>query len=236
MKDIPATRLAALVLTALVMLPITGHAKEDPALDEYCGEMNPHMDYHGLYYGPFDYTNPEDRAKHLVVVENHHFTAKVQTLEGGSTANDVGGDLAYTLRAFPNHHQALETLIRLWVKQKQDPPRGMEYSVNCWFDRAIRWRPEDAVVRVLYGNYLLRSDKVDKAIDEYKVAEKMGFLNANLFYSMGLALVEKKDYPGALEYAHKAYEAGYPLPGLRDKLIRLGVWQNAKAVTKKKAQ
>lgn len=43
-------------------------------------------------------------------------------------------------------------------------------------------------------------------------------------YNLGLLLVDMKDYDGAVERAKRAYELGYPLPGLKNKLVRLDKW------------
>jgi len=36
--------------------------------------------------------------------------------------------------------------------------------------------------------------------------------------------LKKKDYELAIIYAKKAYELGFPLPGLRNKLMKIGKW------------
>jgi hypothetical protein len=41
---------------------------------------------------------------------------------------------------------------------------------------------------------------------------------------MGLLFIKKKNYGEALKHAEKAYKLGHPLPGLKNKLIELGVW------------
>jgi hypothetical protein len=46
--------------------------------------------------------------------------------------------------------------------------------------------------------------------------------SAELHYVLGLVLVELGDYPGATQHARTAYDMGYPLPGLRDRLARAG--------------
>ena len=211
-----------LALTVVLMLTLASTVQ---AAGDYCEEMTPTTDYGGGHYGPFDYANPEHRAKFLAVVENHHFGKNVQSLRSGETTTTAGGDLEYVLMSFPNHHPALGVLIRLSFKENRDRPIGMQYNAECWFQRAMQWRPDDAIVRVIYGNYLMQKQKLDAAIEQYRVAEQMGFSNANLFYSLGLALFEKKDFTGSLKYAQQAYAAGYPLPALREKLKRAGVWQ-----------
>lgn len=46
--------------------------------------------------------------------------------------------------------------------------------------------------------------------------------SAELQYALGLSYLDAKQYEEAREHARKAYELGYPLPGLRDKLRTAG--------------
>ncbi len=175
-------------------------------------------------YGPYDYriTSREQRA----IVEDVHFTPKIENLKGGNTTMTPGGDLAYTLRVFPNSPRALMTLIRLAEKEKTSKPRDMEYTVSCWFERAERFRPDDAMVKALHGIYLTRSGKPkDGAMMLQAAAEQAGD-NANINYNLGLAFFDLQQYDKSLESAHKAYALGFPLPGLRDKLKRAGKWRD----------
>jgi hypothetical protein len=48
--------------------------------------------------------------------------------------------------------------------------------------------------------------------------------SAEIQYDIGLVYVELGDYKQANLYAARAYQGGYPLPGLRHKLERLGQW------------
>jgi len=97
-------------------------------------------------YGPFDYTNPSDREKKLPIVEKFHFTPSVETLVHGNSST-VAKDLDYTLRAFPNHHRALYAMLRYQLKNKG--PAGARYTIECYFDRALRLAPKDGEVYVL---------------------------------------------------------------------------------------
>jgi hypothetical protein len=38
--------------------------------------------------------------------------------------------------------------------------------------------------------------------------------------------MQKKDYELAKTYAKKAYELGFPLPGLKNQLIKAGKWED----------
>ncbi len=187
-------------------------------------------------YGPFDYTDPVHYREKLPIVDQNHFTPNVENLRGGATEagynnpKAVAGDLRYTLMAFPNHHRALASMIRLSFKENKPKPDGQRFTVECWLDRAIRWRPEDGTVRMLYGNYLSHAKikRYDEAIAQYKKAEDaltnqktMG----NLYYNMGLLYFNKKDYEKARDFANKAYARGFPLSGLKEMLVRAGKWQ-----------
>ena len=123
---------------------------------------------------------------------------------------------------FPNHHRALAAFSKLSLKDKTLKPTGAQYSVECFFDRAIRFQPSDGVVRMIYGNYLLKAGQTDKATEQLKEAVNLQPENPNVNYNLGLLYVQKKDYEQAKIYAKKAYELGFPLLGLKNKLIGSG--------------
>ncbi len=183
--------------------------------------------------GPFDYQNP-GLQEHLNLVEKFHFTAKVEALISGQSAQIIG-DLDYTLRAFPNHSRALYAVSkyeRKQLKKAQDekkiyqPPsfRDWPNSAECYFDRALRWRPNDPAVRLVYGIHLHLTGKLPQALEQYKLSEKIQPKSADLNYNMGLLYFDLKQYSLAKQYAQKAYQLGYPLPGLRKKLAGVGQW------------
>lgn len=60
-------------------------------------------------FGPFD--DRTARGYNLDVVGSYHFTPPVEALIRGASGT-IGGDLDYTLRAFPNHHRALNATNR----------------------------------------------------------------------------------------------------------------------------
>lgn len=171
-----------------------------------------------------DYTNSEDK-RNLRTVEEYHFTPNVEKLISGSSGS-VGADLSYTLLMFPNHHRALAAFGNLSLKDKTLKPMGAKYSVECFFDRAIRFRPNDGVVRMIYGNYLLKAGQTDKATEQLKEAVNLQPENPNINYNLGLLYAQKKDYEQAKIYAKKAYELGFPLPGLKNKLKEAGKWED----------
>ncbi len=173
--------------------------------------------------GPFDYRTATAEIKHLV--EKAHFTRRVESLIGGQSGA-LAPDIDYTLRVFPNHPRALLSMSRLARLHKSATPPGMRYSVECWFQRAIQFQPNDPQVRLVYGIELLKDGKREGAVEQLNVAERLAGKDPNIQYNLGLAYFDLGDYDKSLAYARTAYGLGFPLPGLRDKLKRAGKWQD----------
>jgi tetratricopeptide (TPR) repeat protein len=77
---------------------------------------------------------------------------------------------------------------------------------------------------MIYAVYLNKIGKLKEALEQLEVAEKADSDNANLNYNIGLVYFDLKNYEKALYFAHRAYELGFPLPGLRNKLQKAGKW------------
>lgn len=200
-------------IAVLIISAVSTHLHAAPP---HCGELtNP--------YGPFDYTNPSNKKNALPGVEQHHFNSDVEKLVKGMTGL-LGGDLDYTLRAFPNHHKALGAMARLALREKTTKTRGANYSVLCYFDRAIRFKPDDGMVRMIYGDYLLKTGQRDQATEQFQEAVNLEPENPTINYNLGLVYLKQKDYEQARTYAKKAYELGFPLPGLKNQLKQAGKW------------
>lgn len=170
-----------------------------------------------------DYTDPSDRQK-LGVVEQFHFTPNVERLERGESGS-IGGDMSYTLEHFANHHRALAALARLALREKNPRPKGAKLAVDCYFARAIAYRPGDARVRVIFGGYLLALGQEPAALAQLEEAARLEPGNATNQYNLGLLYLRQKDYVRARNAARAAYELGFPLPGLKHKLTAVGQWQ-----------
>lgn len=174
-------------------------------------------------YGPFDYRNSAF-VKNLYLVESAHFTSNVETLESGSTAAMPGHDLDYTLRAFPNHHRALNSMANYQIRFPGSVPPEASHTAECYFERALRFTPDDATVRMLRGIYYAKIGKNQKALDDYKYTLEKSPNSSQIHYNIGLLYVKLKNFKLARMHAKRAYELGFPLPGLRDQLKRSGEW------------
>lgn len=175
-------------------------------------------------FGPFDYTKPEHRGHSLQIVEGRHFTSNIEALIKGETGH-LGGDLDYTLRAFPNHHRALNAIMRLSQREKKAMPTGAGYTVECYFDRALRFKPDDPTVLMLHGIFLNQQGKLDDAIAQVERANELQPKDANINYNLGLLYFDKKNFAKSKEHANTAYELGFPLQGLKNKLSKVGQWE-----------
>lgn len=216
-RSVSSIGVLAVALTAFLMsAPVAAQALDSGV----CG------DFHNNY-GPYDYRTNAD--KHAIV-ENFHFNSDVENLRKGMTVTYPGGDISYVLRAFPNHPRALDAISRLGVKEKAAKPRGSTYSVDCWFERAMRFRSDDGVVRMLYGIHLLRVGQSNEAIKRLEEARKINPADANILYNLGLGYVQVKNYERALESAHAAYALGFPMQGLKNQLKRAGKWREPSSV------
>jgi predicted Zn-dependent protease len=172
-------------------------------------------------YGPYDYTDPVHQRDNLPIVEHFHFTRDVQNLRQGRS-DTIAGDLDYTLRAFPNHHLALDSVARYQLANPR--PDSRYYSADCYFDRAMRWRPEDARVRMIYAIFLNKKGDKVAAAEQYESAISLDPQDAEINYNAGLFYLGTKEYDKARAHAETAYAGGFPLEGLRNKLIALKVW------------
>ena len=177
-------------------------------------------------YGPFDYTNYDHYTEHLPIVNSGHFNRGVETLTKGLSTDFIYGDLDYTLRAFPNHHRALVAVSKFEdvVEGAQEQIDNVGMPVECYFKRGVVFTPRDGMVRLIYATYLHRKGKYEKAISQYSKALEMLPNSAEVHYNLGLYYFDTNNYALSVKHGRKAYALGYPLSGLKDKLIRKGVW------------
>ena len=177
-------------------------------------------------YGPYDYRLERDGR--LRIVERFHFSPAVEALIHGDSGA-IGDDLNYVLMTSPNHHRALMATVRLGERTKTTQPPGMKYSIDCYFERALRFQPDDTVVREMFAQYLGKGGHVEEAKAQLVVASNYAKDNSISHYNIGLIYFDLKDYDHALAQAQLALANGYPRPELRDMLKGVGKWQDPPA-------
>lgn len=208
-------RQATPVLAALFITSFTNISLAATANELRCGGLE-------NAFGPFDYRVANDDNKKLV--ERAHFTREVEYLIRRKTG-PFGKDIDYTLRVFPNHPRALKSMMDLGFKAKKETPEGATWPVWCYFDRAIRFTPDDGQVKMIFAIYLNRIGKRTEAIDQLHQAQKLLPESANIHYNLGLIFLDLGDFENSLVHAHKAYALGFQLPGLRNRLKQANEWR-----------
>jgi hypothetical protein len=206
----------------LVCLPVFGQVDAN-----YCGSI-------ANGFGPFDYRPDRDtlmrgdgdHTHKLGLVEGAHFTKEVELLiRGRSGGLKPGGDIDYTLRAFPNHHRALISVMRYGEKEANQKPSGLRYVVECYFERAIRFSPDDALVRIIYSTYLTQNKRIPEAVAQLDQATRIAGESVFTQYNIGLAYFDMKIYDRALTQAHRALALGFERVELRQLLEKAGQWK-----------
>lgn len=174
-------------------------------------------------YGPYDYRTATEEQKRLV--EGAHFTPPIEALQHGRRESKLPtGDIDYTLRVFPNHPRALHAMTRWSKRVGMNHPPGATYTVECYYERAIRFAPDDTAIRALYAHFLIDRNRLAEAREQLEAAESMSIKDPQVSYNLGLAYFELKDYDRALKYAQSAYRAGVRFPALKEKLRQAGKW------------
>lgn len=173
-------------------------------------------------FGPLDYRT--ERGESLRLVEGAHFPPMVESLVRGHRGY-LGGDIDYTLRAYPNHHRALVSVMRYGQKTKSPHPPDMTYSVECYFERALRFQPDDAIVRMIYATFLQKAGRDKEADAQLERATELAQNNAFTHYNIGLVYMDGKNYEGALRQAHRAYALDFSRTELKERLLAAGHWR-----------
>lgn len=209
-------RVALSLLTLLcVCAPLPSAQAQVSA--ELCGPL-----YKPPAAAPWDYR----RDKHFhALVENAHFTAQVENLIKGDTGNKVGPDIDYTLYRFPNHPRALMAVIRLGQKFPDPRTELLPRPVECYFERGIRFAPDDLVVRMLYARFLHGVSRIPEALKQLALVESKAEGNPLTYRSLGLLYLEMQEYEKALEQAWRLEVLAPGVTTLRDALVKAGRWR-----------
>jgi hypothetical protein len=197
---------------AAALIALAFAASAQPAFHA-CGSLS-------TTFGPFDYRSDRDK---LPIVENSHFTPAVEALIRG-VSGPVGAELNYLLVVFPNHHRGLVAMTRLFERSKWAQPPGAKFSIDCYYDRALRFRPDDMLVRLLYASYLGKRNRNDEALTQLARAREDAGDNPITQFNVGLLYVDLKQYELARQQAYRVQRLGFTRPELVQRLQAAGEW------------
>jgi len=175
-------------------------------------------------FGPYDYTNPQHQH-FRPTVEDYHFTREVELLKAAIGGATPGSDIQYTLRKFPNHHRALYSMVRYQTEQHKWLPLDFSklYSMNCFFERAHYFKPNDPMVYMLQAIYYYKIKQLSRSEQFYLKSLSIFPDNAEANYNIALLYIELNNLEAAKKYAQAAYKLGHPLQGLKNKLAKLNI-------------
>lgn len=183
---------------------------------------------------PFDYYHSSTRESTgtyrgglLHLVENGHFNDDVRQLIKGKTSV-LPGDILFVLNSIPNHPAGLDAYSRYeyqlanseLFRSKQAKP-SLTHSADCFFLRANQVFPNNAETLLVWGIHQFRNNRFSAAqqILERAVAIAPTYVEAH--YNLGLVYAELNNVEAAQKHATIAYDAGYPLMGLKNKIAKL---------------
>lgn len=131
------------------------------------------------------------------------------------------GESRFTIDRIPSSHP-IYAEIATHMGQVERERGDMEGALR-YYDLAITSHPENPSGYQGKALMLRSQGDLDGALEVLEQADKLtGGSSAEVHYFLGLVLVDKKDYEKARLHAEKAYQLGYPLPGLRNKLAVAG--------------
>lgn len=176
-------------------------------------------------YGPFDYrTAPPDQRD---LVDRNHFTDDVEKLRK-PMFQYFGPDLHYTLWAFPNHPRALITLINLTQKEKSQQPSFLPMTAECYFERALRFQPDDMLVRVIYALFLKSVNRKADALAQLDYVSDKADDAPMTQYNAAKLYFELDEFEKAKLTMKRAADQGVPYTDLIEKLRQTGHWEDPK--------
>jgi tetratricopeptide (TPR) repeat protein len=94
----------------------------------------------------------------------------------------------------------------------------LQEEIDCFFKKSIQFKPSDYRVYQIYGIYLFGKGDYRSSIENYQKALSIRS-SAEVHYNIGLSYLKLGDFINAEIHARKAYDKGYPLPGLKNMLL-----------------
>ena len=116
-------------------------------------------------------------------------------------------------------------MTRLSERAKLPKLPHAAYSVECYYNRAVRFAPDDTVVRALYAQYLAKNGRVNEALSELDVAVPYAKDNPFSHYNIGLVYFDLGQFDKALAQAHRALELEFEKTELSDLLKGVNRWR-----------
>ncbi|KQV59033.1 MULTISPECIES: tetratricopeptide repeat protein [unclassified Duganella] len=171
----------------------------------------------------------------LKLVHSRHFTDDIEQGIRGESGT-LGGDLEYTLVHIPNHPRALNTALRLAPRTPSGVLEGAKLPIECYFERAVRFYPDDSNAWLMYARFAYAKGRQGQALDMLQKGLEISPEDPAINYNIGLIYAKQKKFEQALPYAQKAYALQFPLPALKQTLVKAGKWVEPPPLPEEKAE
>lgn len=231
-----ASRATQWIIASSVLLAsavsIATEARPSPELDRQCGPLRATTTAEGA----IDYRlkDTDDVArKSIRNLDHYHADLAERELARGSPNQRARADLNFALTGSPNHLRALKMLVQY------DLMGGKVWEfpqTACYFSWARQFAPDDAQAHIVAGYYFWKTGDKERAEGWWRHALEIDPKSADANYNLGLLAFQSRKYDQAERFAKAAYALGYPLPGLRNELKKVGHWSADPARTKDGSQ
>jgi tetratricopeptide (TPR) repeat protein len=217
-------------------------AREWESWPQYCrvqySYINRGANAYGDYYPDSAIALWRDRIGEKTFIALHHYCAaslylkrlKLETRPDAKAnlLSRVVDDATYTYeRADPKG--IMYPLIASVLAQAKAVNGDRAEAVGI-LQRAIEEQPDRFESYGTLANLYREEHKLGEAVQIMQQANAAtGGESAEVQYNLGLLNLEAGNVDAAVENARRAYELGYPLPGLRNKLAKLGRWSDSRS-------
>lgn len=214
-----AGRTWALTIAIAMAMSMTGGQVLAQVSRQICGPLKP---------SPWDYRKVK---QFYALVENAHFTPQVEGLIRGQSGSLPAPDIEYTLSVYPNHPRAILAATRLSERDQTQQRNRLPRPVECYYEMALRFAPDDAVIRMLYARFLAARARKSEAILEVQAALQLSDGNPLTQRNAGLVYIEMKEFQRARDLAY-GLQRDYPSEDvLRKALVSVNEWREAPAAS-----
>lgn len=161
----------------------------------------------------------------------HHYCAALSVFNQAMTDNDPADRQSKLVAALTD---GLYTLERIGSKDPLAPEvvslvariqieLGRSSDAEKWLAKVIADQPAADRPYLVLAMIKRKAGNTQVAVDVLEQANRAtDFKSAEINYTLGLLYFDRHDYVSARECATRAYSLGYPLPGLKNKLIGIG--------------
>jgi tetratricopeptide (TPR) repeat protein len=204
-------------LSVLVLLGVSAIAQAEATVGPTCNRLD-------RSEGLNDYrmhSSSKELEWAIADGRRNHLDPALKRLRSGEYSEYALADIVFILRHWPNHGPALEALIQY------DLGGGRSYgyeATECYFQHALDFAPDDRNVILAKAYWRFKKGDRKTALSLYQEVLDLDPESADAHYNLGLLYFDMSDFGKARDHAKAAYEAGYPLQGLRKKLERAKQW------------